>query len=59
MTFYNFIVEIRSRLEAANVDEDEYDRAARAQKYVVYKTTVYINASNKASWNTSKLENTT
>lgn len=52
-------MEIRSRLEAANVDEDEYDRAARAQKYVVYKTIVYINASNKASWNTSKLENTT
>ena len=54
-------MEIRSRLEAANVDEDEDedDRAARAQKYVVYKTTVYINASNKASWNTSKLENTT
>ena len=57
MTFYNFIVEIRSRLEAANVDED--DRAARAQKYVVYKTIVCINASKKASWNTSKLENTT
>lgn len=50
-------MEIRSRLEAANVDED--DQAARAQKYVVYKTIVYINASNKASWNTSKLENTT
>ena len=58
MTLYNFIVEIRSRLEAANVDEED-DRAARAQKYVVYKTIVYINASNKASWNTSKLENTT
>lgn len=50
-------MEIRSRLEAANVDED--DRAARAQKYVVYKTIVCINASKKASWNTSKLENTT
>lgn len=52
-------MEIRSRLEAANVDEDEYDRAARAQKYVVYKTIMYINASNKASWDTSTLENTT